>query len=150
MLLWLHRGLNHQPSGSQSCTLATRLQPSPFLWGPLRPLNYILYAIMYIIQFIGDVPCRQALVSMVFLSLGCFSAGRCLSMVPVCETDCPPTFNTSHLLWCICHFLKMWGWHTSFKRPPTLSCRLDSINVASTVGIHVPRFKNSEIYVHYS
>ena len=25
-ILWLHRGLNHQPSGSQSCSLAARLQ----------------------------------------------------------------------------------------------------------------------------
>ena len=26
ILLWLHQGLNHQPSRSQSCTLAARLQ----------------------------------------------------------------------------------------------------------------------------
>ena len=30
ILLWLHRGLNHQPSRSQSCTLATRLQATGY------------------------------------------------------------------------------------------------------------------------
>ena len=29
ILLWLQRGLNHKPSGSQACTVATRLQAAP-------------------------------------------------------------------------------------------------------------------------